>query len=682
MPERTSPLDRFPRSPQFHCRFLLFGAVLRLTGRLRQWLAADAYRDWLARYPFLNGYLAEVQQVLPGEPDPAGRWEGRWLDLVDAWASEAEQPLPLQGFSHAQALALMLTGLVEEDSRFGYLYQELQGAGAGRRPTVEVIGRLTADVARGERGWDLIRPLQAAGLLHVANPTAPRAEWELNVPVALWDAAHGEAQADSLPWATHRPPTALPDLKDLLLPDPVLRQVQPLPDLARQGQIRTVILRGPTGSQRRQALGAVARQLGQGVVEVDARALEAEAHRQMLGPFCTLTRSLPVIICDPGPGEAIILPRLTGYDGLTGAVAGLEGGVSAHEAGSTTTITLPFPERSLRQRYWENAFAGRPGPSPAELAGRFQITGGAIGQIGATAATRAALAGRPQILLDDVLEAGRWLGRQQLDNLATRLEAAGDWSRLVVSEVTAARLRDLELRCRYREQLLEHLSPVYRSRGGRGVKAVFHGPSGTGKTLAAVILASVLGMEIYRVDLASVVNKYIGETEKNLSRVLARAEELDVILLLDEGEALMAKRSDVTSSNDRYANLQTDYLLQRIEHYQGIILVTTNYGDAIDKAFQRRFDVTVEFQPPQPEERLRIWQVHLPPNHALGPAFLEDVAIRCAMSGGQIRNAALHATLLAVDGGRPVSAPDLVEAIRLEYAKGGGLSPLGIRKGG
>ena len=144
------------------------------------------------------------------------------------------------------------------------------------------------------------------------------------------------------------------------------------------------------------------------------------------------------------------------------------------------------------------------------------------------------------------------------------------------------------------------------------MRALFSGSSGTGKTLATRILAGELGMDLYRVDLASVINKYIGETEKNLHRVLSRAEELDVILLLDEGDALLGSRTDVKSSNDRYANLETNYLLQRLESYQGIVLVTTNAGQNIDSAFQRRMDVVVDFVPPGADERWGIWQLHLP----------------------------------------------------------------------
>jgi SpoVK/Ycf46/Vps4 family AAA+-type ATPase len=174
-----------------------------------------------------------------------------------------------------------------------------------------------------------------------------------------------------------------------------------------------------------------------------------------------------------------------------------------------------------------------------------------------------------------------------------------------------------------------------------------------------------------------VINKYIGETEKNLHRVLSRAEELDVILLLDEGDALLGSRTDVKTSNDRYANLETNYLLQRLENYQGIVLVTTNAGQNIDSAFQRRMDVVIDFVPPGADERWGIWQLHLPVGHAVDPDFLLSVASQCNLTGGQIRNAALLATLLAMNerDGR-VRDRHVEDAVRSEYRKAGAVCPL------
>jgi SpoVK/Ycf46/Vps4 family AAA+-type ATPase len=208
------------------------------------------------------------------------------------------------------------------------------------------------------------------------------------------------------------------------------------------------------------------------------------------------------------------------------------------------------------------------------------------------------------------------------------------------------------------------------------VRALFSGPSGTGKTLAARLLASALQKDLYRLDLSSVVNKYIGETEKNLDQVFAHAEELDVILLFDEGDALLTRRTHVQTSNDRYANLETNYLLQRLESFEGILIVTTNANNHIDSAFQRRMDVVVDFHPPEAAERWAIWQLHLPPTHAIDSSLLREVAGRCTLTGGQIRNAVLHASLLGLNDGAIVTSAHLEAAVQREYRKAGAVCPL------
>jgi SpoVK/Ycf46/Vps4 family AAA+-type ATPase len=213
----------------------------------------------------------------------------------------------------------------------------------------------------------------------------------------------------------------------------------------------------------------------------------------------------------------------------------------------------------------------------------------------------------------------------------------------------------------------------------RGVRALFTGPSGTGKTLTARYLAAQLNLDVYRVDLAAVVNKYIGETERNLDRVLARAEELDIVLLLDEGDALMTRRTEVSNANDRYANLETNFLLQRLEIFDGIVVFTTNAGSRIDNAFLRRIDVTVDFVPPDADQRWQLWLAHLPSEHRADPAVVQDIARRCVITGGQIRNATLHATLLALERGGPVDDADVIAALRREYRRIGASFPLADR---
>lgn len=284
--------------------------------------------------------------------------------------------------------------------------------------------------------------------------------------------------------------------------------------------------------------------------------------------------------------------------------------------------------------------------------------------------------------LTDVRDASRALNRQALDTLATCLDAEGSFASLAVSAETRRDLENLGARCRRREHLQAALGEALRGQVGPGVRALFQGPSGTGKTLAARLLAAELGMDLYRVELASVVSKFIGETEKNLGQIFALAEELDIVLLLDEGDSLLTQRTAVHTSNDRYANLETNYLLQRIESFEGILVVTTNAGDLIDSAFQRRMDVVIDFRAPEAAERLRIWQLHLPEGHAVEAALLRDLSARCALSGGQIKNAVLHASLLALGEECPVGTAHVEAAVQREIRKTGGVYPLRRRTSG
>jgi SpoVK/Ycf46/Vps4 family AAA+-type ATPase len=239
--------------------------------------------------------------------------------------------------------------------------------------------------------------------------------------------------------------------------------------------------------------------------------------------------------------------------------------------------------------------------------------------------------------------------------------------------VTRSELDALVARCRRREQIAASTAAVAQS--NIGIRALFAGASGTGKTLAARLLAASLGKDIYRVDLAATVNKYLGETEKNLEQAFAAAEESDVVLLLDEGDALMANRTDVASANDRYANLETNFLLQRIESFDGILIVTSNAADRIDTAFARRMDVVVYFRAPDEWRRYDILKLHLSdPN--LDDDWLQQAACRCALNGGQLRNVAAHARLLALEDGSALCTDHVYAALTREYRKTGALCPL------
>jgi len=688
----SNAFDHLPPTARSHFLLLMYAAVYRLlfTAHLLDGAATDKGRATLQQdFPFLNGYFDEMLRFMPVDSTWQAGWRW-WQAELTAWEAGSPHDLPLlrlagsSGLDADARLALILIGLVEEDSRFGTVFARLQEPLLGRRPTVELVGHVIH--ARQDGGLDaagLARRLLDLGLAEAINPDAARAEWALRVPGELWDVVRGDLPGRRAGW-TYQAPEESPPIDQLVLPGPFLERLKQAPEVLRSGKARTLVVRGTAGSDRLSVIGAVARAMGKGVIAVEGGGLAERAGRS-LGPLCSMAGAVPVLTYDLGPGETVQPPELAAYQGPLGVVMGMEGGLLAGSQGGDTVLTLRIPPLKVEQRLrvWQTALA-EASPDLLAIAERFHLPDGHIRRAAATASAYAALEGRSAVTLPDVQEACRALNRQLLDTLASHLDGDGlSWETLVVSEGVAERLGELERRCRHRERLPERLGPAFGAGGNSGVRALLTGPSGTGKTLAARILAAELGMDLYRVDLAAVVNKYIGETEKNLHRVLATAEDLDVVLLLDEGDALLGARTEVRSANDRYANLETNYLLQRLESYQGIVLITTNAAEAIDNAFQRRMDVVLNFMAPQAEERWHIWQLHLPPAHSVDAAALERVAARCAMTGGQIRNAAQLATLLALDSPLGVvTEGHLEQAVHSEYRKAGATSPLAQRQNG
>lgn len=672
------PFPEHAPTPAEHFRFCFYGAVLHLLGRMSE--SAGSMDAAIERFPFLAGYRAEVRW--PGLDDRDGRQASRlWQDALAEWEQTQAGHLPLRALGDAAGLdrssltLLLAIGLVEEDARFGHLFEALQGSVGQHRPTAGLLSTWW-EPEDPESVRCALRRLQSLGLARAVNPETPRAEWALEPPGPIWDAIRGDTSPEPEPWVAYTPPDGLTSRAQLIVPSGMEDAVDGLPGLMESGEVEAVIVRGPRHNGRRTLLGAIARGLGRGLLAISRPAKQDDSRWSMIGPLATLLHGFPVIVLDLGPSESAQIPGLTAYEGPLGLVLGRQGGVSGAGLERAVTLTLPVPDAAARRRHWVAALPGQNVRESDEIAARVRMTGGHIRRAAKLARACAALRGRPGVTLADVQEASRALNRQALDTLATRLPAVGDWSHLAVSPETRRDLAELESRCRHRERLQDSVGPVLARQLNPGVRALLTGPSGAGKTLAARLLAAALEMDLYRLDLSTVVNKYIGETEKNLSEVFARAEELDVILLLDEGDALLTRRTSVQTSNDRYANLETNYLLQRLETFEGILLVTTNAADRIDSAFQRRMDVVVEFGPPDLAARWAIWRLHLPARHAIPRTMLDDVADRCTLNGGQIRNAVLHASLLAMADGGLVTAEQLEAAVRREYRKSGGVCPL------
>ncbi|MCC6444419.1 MAG: ATP-binding protein [Armatimonadetes bacterium] len=330
-----------------------------------------------------------------------------------------------------------------------------------------------------------------------------------------------------------------------------------------------------------------------------------------------------------------------------------------------TTFDVGKPAPEEQRSLWQAALRGSPGLNGTLdlLTAQFDLSARAIrnatleGDARETGAEAASL-----------WEACRALSRPPLESLAQRIEPVAVREDLVLPAPALAILREIAVHVRQRTRVYDTWGFARKSNRGLGISALFSGASGTGKTMAAEVLANELGLDLYRIDLSAVVSKYIGETEKNLKRVFDAAEGGGAILLFDEADALFGKRSEVKDSHDRYANIEISYLLQRMESYRGLAILTTNLKSALDPAFLRRIRFLVQFPFPDAAQRAEIWR-HIFPCQVPAEELSFDRLARLNVAGGTIRNIALGAAFRAADAGEPVRMVHLLESARTEYAK-------------
>jgi SpoVK/Ycf46/Vps4 family AAA+-type ATPase len=280
---------------------------------------------------------------------------------------------------------------------------------------------------------------------------------------------------------------------------------------------------------------------------------------------------------------------------------------------------------------------------------------------------------RPEVA--DLNFGARHASSSRLGELAVALEPAYSWGDLVLPQRQLELLRSISAYLRHRDRVLSEWGYEATVSRTQGLKVLFAGESGTGKTMAAQVLGAALGLELFRVDLATIVSKYIGETEKNLERVFTAADGSNAILFFDEADALFGRRSEVSDSHDRYANIEVAYLLQRMEAYPGAVILATNFRRNIDDAFVRRLDFVIDFPFPAAEDRARIWRLVLPPAAPVSDDVdIEFLAAQFKLSGGAIRNCSLAAAFSAADDGTQIEMRHLVRAVAQEYSKQGRLT--------
>lgn len=341
------------------------------------------------------------------------------------------------------------------------------------------------------------------------------------------------------------------------------------------------------------------------------------------------------------------------------------------------------PEHVERQVIWRHYLNGSGDAFDDEtidtLAGQFSLISGKIRDAVATA--RDEVNGQwsmgdkpPPLAVDALFRAARAYSNPRLSRLARKIEPRFKWDDIILPANQTEILHELVATVRQRSKVLEEWGVGKKLASSAGVTVLFAGPPGTGKTMAAEVIASDLGLDLYKIDLSSVVSKYIGETEKNLERIFSEAASSNAILFFDEADSLFGKRTETKDAHDRYANLEISYLLQRMEAYDGVTILATNLRANLDEAFTRRLHFAVDFPFPRVDDRLRIWQTLFPPDVPRNPELdFESLAQRYELAGGNIRNIIVSAAYLAADNGQVVSIEHLLHGAKRELQKMGRL---------
>lgn len=342
-------------------------------------------------------------------------------------------------------------------------------------------------------------------------------------------------------------------------------------------------------------------------------------------------------------------------------------------------IALPLPDVSLREAIWQRTLASRFPTVNAEgvgqLANQFRLTLGQIRSAVALVGEQYALMGEPPDLdFADLYAACRCQSNTKLGELAMKIEPHYGWPDLILPEDKLIQLREICSHARHRQRVFGDWGFDRKLSHGKGLSALFSGSPGTGKTMAAEVIAHDLQVDLYKIDLSGVVSKYIGETEKNLSRIFQEAETSNAILFFDEADALFGKRTEVSDAHDRYANIETSYLLQKMEEYEGIVILATNLRENMDEAFTRRLRFIVEFPFPDESNRLHIWKTHFPSEAPLSQAIdYEFLARKFQVAGGNIKNIVLHAAFYAAEDGGAIATEHILRGAKREFEKIGKL---------
>lgn len=640
-----------------------------------------------------------------GDPDPDDPYRGQYLTpeavarILDEPPAPALPALPAEeppsgsvlgrlvrdfGLAPLDVDLLLIAVAPDLDARFERLYGYLNDDLTRRRPTVSLALELCGHTGMSGGRFRLApgAPLLAGGLLEVTEPERPPLSRVLTVP----DRVTAHLLGDGAPDAR---------LAAVLGEEPV----DPAVDAAQVGQAAAAAVSG-TGHVHLRARGGAPEGLAGAALRAAARrplVLDAAALARRRGELPGLAGAvarearltgagvvlgpLDALPDEPDERARALRTLCTALSGIPLFTYGAHGWDPDWAARTPVTLTVTgacAEQQAARWRYALDVAAAEDAPRAdadalARSVAAHRLDAGQLRRAAEAAVRTAALAGRP-VGPDDLRAAVRAQNSAGLARLARRVEPAVGWDDLVLPPRTHRGLRELAVRARHRDQVLGRWGMRPGGGRGRGVIALFAGESGTGKTMSAEVVAADLGMDLYVVDLSTVVDKYIGETEKNLERIFTEASAVNAVLLFDEADAIFGKRSEVKDARDKHANIESAYLLQRMESFDGIAVLTTNLRANLDEAFTRRLDVVADFPVPDRTQRLALWErclgERLPRADDLDLDFCAD---RFELAGGSIRSCAVTAAYLSAESGSPLTMAQVVAAVEQEYRKLGRL---------